>query len=573
VLERLHVIAAVVLMGAVIYLDSAVRADSERAKSSLSAETGETLPPLEFNLFDSYGREVRWSDYRGAPVLIMSGACWCGGCQSDAEPLRVFAEKYRERGLQVIRSVSYDNELPAWEFQKHYRLPFVQLMDPNREFERRYNKDGWTFLMLADGQGKVVYWRNSPLQDAWSVIGERLETMLPEHSAIETVNLDGISYMPATVKRSGETEKLRRCDRFPSLACAEDGHVYVTFTTNRNGTQDVYLRVFNGQQWLLDGPVAATEADEFDGTVIVDRRNRPWISWTSNAGGPQYNSFVFCLSESSSQSKITHSEDDAMHARMAADAQGRIWATYYKWQKMKGISRDKEVYARYLERNRWSKEIHVSPEDVPAHEDHTDPAIAALGDSVVIGWSWDFHRPNKGYSEVCNQPSIFLRKIGPGSKLGFFRAISGNNIDTRPTIAPGPEGRVWCAWESVQNGSRGRKMVSTSIEDLNHDQQPGVGKNATGLQKNICTPSLAVSSQGKAALVWSESDAKGRWTLKQAIWDHTKSSWDTPRTLVSQGNPRFPSAAYTKDGVLWVAYCVDKDDRREVAVLKVEKNN
>ena len=54
--------------------------------------------------------------------------------------------------------------------------------------------------------------------------------------------------MPATVKRSGETTKLRQIDRFPSLACAEDGRVYVAFTTNRGGTQDVYLRVFDGQE-------------------------------------------------------------------------------------------------------------------------------------------------------------------------------------------------------------------------------------------------------------------------------------------------------------------------------------
>ena len=70
--------------------------------------------------------------------------------------------------------------------------------------------------------------------------------------------------------------------------------MYVAYTTNRDGTQDVYLRVFDGQKWLPDRPIAATEADEFDGTVIVDQENRPWVSWTSNAGGPQYNIFVTC---------------------------------------------------------------------------------------------------------------------------------------------------------------------------------------------------------------------------------------------------------------------------------------
>ncbi len=112
-----------------------------------------------------------------------------------------------------------------------------------------------------------------------------LEATLPERSPIRTIEREGVSYMPATLKRSGETKKLRHFDRFPSLACAEDGRVYVAFTTNRSGTQDVYLRTFDGHKWLPERPLAATEADEFDGTVIVDRENRPWVAWTSNAGG------------------------------------------------------------------------------------------------------------------------------------------------------------------------------------------------------------------------------------------------------------------------------------------------
>ena len=93
--------------------------------------------------------------------------------------LRQVEEKYRARGLQVIRSVSYDNELPAWEFQKHYRLPYVQLLDPIREFERRYNNDGWPFIMLADSEGKVIFRKNMV---ELAGVDRLLEAMLPEQS-------------------------------------------------------------------------------------------------------------------------------------------------------------------------------------------------------------------------------------------------------------------------------------------------------------------------------------------------------------------------------------------------------
>ena len=170
-----------------------------------------------------------------------------------------------------------------------------------------------------------------------------------------------------------------------------------------------------------------------------------------------------------------------------------------------------------------------------------------------------------------DSPSIFLRTVEPGPKLERARAVSGPNVDSRPTIAVGPDGRVFCAWESVvmdRNIGGSWKMIAASVEDLQHEEQPGVGINVTGLQKDICTPCLAASPKGNVTLVWAEPAPTGQWTLKQAQWNSKKNVWTSPKTLVAKGNPRFPSAAYAKDGQLWIAYCVDKGNRREVAVLK-----
>jgi peroxiredoxin len=578
-LRRLQPILTVILLGTAAHwgpAQSGAQSSAQRNTGATNANEGmwsaaySQVVPLEFALMDAYGREVRAGDYRGVPVLICTGACWCGGCQSEAEPLRLLAEKYRGRGLQVIRSVSYDGNLPAWEFQKHYRLPFVQLLDPTRQFESRYNRNGWPFVMLADSEGRVVFRQN---RTDWQALTRLIESLLPGRSPVETVEREGISYMPATVKRSGETRKLRAIDRFPSVACAEDGRVYVAFTTNRGGTQDVFLRVFDGKKWLPDRPVAATDADEFDGTVVVDRENHPWVSWTSNAGGSSYNIYVTCAAESSAKktpTQLTHCDpqDGAMHARMAVDAEGRIWAAYYRWERIHGVSRDKEVYTRYREQDRWSEEIHVNPEDILVFDDHTDPAIIPLGKGVLISWSWDFHRvpENRNYSQVPKEPTIFLRQVEPGPRFERARAVSGTNIDSRPTIAMDSEGRVLCAWESTV-GYR-QKTISTRVEDLQHEEQPETGVSATGVSMDICTPCLAASPQGNVSLVWAEPAPTGQWTLRQARWNGKRNVWTSPKTLVFKGEPRFPSAAYAKNGTLWIAYCADKGNRREVVVLK-----
>jgi len=78
-----------------------------------------------------------------------------------------------------------------------------------------------------------------------------------------------------------------------------------------------------------------------------------------------------------------------------------------------------------------------------------------------------------------------------------------------------------------------------------------------------------MSPRGDASLVWAEADWQGQWALKQAAWNGRQNAWTNPRTLVAQGNPRYPSATYAKDGTLWVAYCVEKEDRREIEVLVV----
>ena len=549
---------------------TAAQPEQERPALKSVEETDKLL--LEFALRDHFGREVRSSDYRGAPVLIMAGACWCGGCQQDAEPLRAVAEQYGPRGLGVIRSVSGDNELASLEFQRHYRLPFVQLLDPSREFEKRYNRNGWTFLMLADAEGHVVYRLNGPREADWQALRERLDKMLPENGEGQRLSRDGVSYLPATLERSGETDRLIQRDRFPSLACDSDGRLYLVFTTNRNGNSDVFLRVYDGEQWQADRPVAATEADEFDGAVTVDKGNRVWVSWTSNADGAKYNIFVAASADVSKpleHKRITNSEDDAMHARLAASADGRIWVVYYKWHKMGGRSRDKEVYVRCFDGADWSSEAQVSPADVPIYEDHTDPFVAANGDAAVIGWSWDYHRP-QGYTKVPREPSIFCREVGADSKLGPVRAVSGANIDTMPAVAVCSDGRLWCAWESVtwdRVAGANRKMICAASLDKEQEDRPRPGKNVSGLQRNVCTPSLAVSPSGVVTLVWAQADVAGRWTLNRAEYESADERWSRPVKVLSEGGPRFPTACYAPNGDLWIACSVASEEGRSIAVV------
>jgi len=534
------------------------------------AENPNSSNKLSFRLPDIYGRIVDSQDYANVPVLIMSGSCWCGGCQQDAEPLREIASEYAPKGLQTIRTVAGDNELSALDFQRHYRLGFVQLLDTNRSFEKRYNDNGWTFLMLADCEGKIVYKVNSPHEEDWKQLRSILNKVVSSPMSIKTIIQDGLEYMPATLQRTKEPENHRICDRFPSVACTSDGKVYVVFTTDRNSSSDVFIRVFDGSKWSEDMPIAATDADEYDGTVLIDKQGRAWVSWTSNADGKNYNIFIVSFTNPSqprTTAQLTHHDDDAMHARMACDEKGRIWVTYYKWHKMGKYSRDREVYLQRFEDSKWSDEVQVSPTDVPEYEDHTEPAIAIYGDGAVVCWSWDFHQP-KGYTQEVREPTIFMRTIDNNLKLGRPLAVSGKNIDVTPALVVSHNRQIWAAWDSL--GPNQRKRLCVGNPHIERDNPTDKIQSLNKPVVNVCSPCFAVGPTGHLTLLWSETENGSQWVLKRADLD-TNNHWSIPTTIDLQDNPRFCSGTYNPQGQLWIAYSGQTKQGREIVVKNLGK--
>ena len=522
---------------------------------------------IRFTLPDTYGRIVKSDDYLGTPTLYIFGACWCGGCQGDMEPFRKFINQHKAIGLQGVRVVVLDNELASLDFQKHYRLNCVQLLDTNRKFEKSHNPAGWTFLVLANSEGNVIYQTNNPKEDDYKSIYNLLKSNA-KPTKIELTSRNGIYYMPATIVRNNKPEKVYRCERFGSIACAPNGKNYLVFTASDKNSCDILMRQYDGNQWSEDIPVANSDADEYDGSVLVDNTGKVWICWTSNAREKQYNVFITSLNNSGKVQppyQLTHSDDDAMGPRMTCDNQGNLWVTYYRWQKRNGSSRDKEVYVRKLSHNKWSDEIQVSPTDVPWYEDHTEPAITPYKDGVMVAWNWDFHSPIERYSKYANSPTIFMRPVNAQMELGKAVSISSKNIDVTPTLIASGE-QILCAWDSATR----MKNLSYATVNPNQDANP---KNIFQQEtvSNVCTPCLTDSMDGTISLIWSETKNGSKWWLKHMSYQPNSQQWSTPTVILKDGNPRFPSAAYDSKGQLWIACSVETENGRKITVKTISK--
>ncbi len=468
--------------------------------------------------------------------------------------------------------ISGDNELSALDFQKHYRMPIIHLMDSNRVFERKHNRNGWPFLMLVDPNGQIIYTCNN-LIDRDKELTQLLQTLEKNSFPAKTRTADGISYMTSTLQRSGEDKKLLQNDRFASIAAGSDGKIYAVFTSIKNENSDIVMKIFDGTQSYKDVSIAATDADEYDGTVLVDNKNQVWVCWTSNAIDNKYQIHLTTLKDiedSKTSLVISKSEEDSMHGRMTMDDSGTLWITYYKWHKMGQISRDKEVYLRKYSNDTLSEEIRISPTDVPAYEDHTDPFVSILNQQVYVTWSWDFHRP-KGYPQDAQEPTIFARTIHHDLKLGNPFHLSGRHIDSAPMLSKPYQNSLWCAWDSLGRSQSSRSYVKTlHICELNssgkNNKEIPIAENLV----NICTPCFAFHGDQQGVLTWSQTQNGKDWSFWKAEYDSENHSWSKPALVLSERNPRFGSCVYDAQGQLWIAYSVKTDKGREVTVKRLD---
>jgi hypothetical protein len=461
--------------------------------------------------------------------------------------------------------ISGDHERTALDFQKHYRQSSVYLMDTDVSLQAAHSRGGWPFLMLVDPNGTIVRKVNN-MVDGDPEILKALQRMKAAPDAAPIRIVDGVHYSSETLRRSGELDKPRVREHSSHLAATPDGRVFLVFTSWRGQSSDVWWRVWDGKSWSEDRAVAASDADEYDGTVVTAPDNQVWFCWTSNAGGDKYNIFATSLdrlTKSKRPIQVTQSDDDAMGGRLVMDATGTLWITYYKWQKnAQGISRDKEVFVRTLRNEALSQETQVSPTDVPDYEDHTDPALVLVGDRALVSWSWDYHRP-KGYTQEPESPTIFLRAVDADLKLGKPFHASGRSIDMVPVLAV-QDKAAWCAWDSLilAGDSASKSLQVRRVKDTGCDAE--TISLATGLE-HICSPCFALSPQGRMALVWCQKKRGGSWELRRSDCDD-QGQWSISQALVTTGNPRYGSATFDTQGHLWLSYTADTENGRQIKV-------
>jgi peroxiredoxin len=124
------------------------------------------------------GQPIRLADLRGKAVWINFFASWCPPCQSETPVLRDIADRYRDRGLEVI-GVSVQESTPdnVRAYAQKYQLDYTIGADSRGSIYNAYRLRGIPTSFFIGPEGAIHAIVNGPLSEAGAE--RQVQALLP----------------------------------------------------------------------------------------------------------------------------------------------------------------------------------------------------------------------------------------------------------------------------------------------------------------------------------------------------------------------------------------------------------
>lgn len=117
----------------------------------------------------------------GNPMIISFFATWCKPCNRELDAIsEVYEEWQEETGVKLV-AISIDqaqNINKVKPLVDQHEWPFeTVLLDPNGEFKRQLGIQMIPYVLIVDGQGKIVYKHNGYTDGAEEELIEKIRSM------------------------------------------------------------------------------------------------------------------------------------------------------------------------------------------------------------------------------------------------------------------------------------------------------------------------------------------------------------------------------------------------------------
>ncbi len=123
------------------------------ASVAQAAAVGETAP--NFRL-PTAGAETTLAEFKGRVVYLDFWASWCGPCKQSFPWMNSLADRYRDKGLEIIAVNVDTSRPPAERFLKSLPARFTVAFDASGNTAKQYAVTAMPMSYLIDVDGKVL---------------------------------------------------------------------------------------------------------------------------------------------------------------------------------------------------------------------------------------------------------------------------------------------------------------------------------------------------------------------------------------------------------------------------------
>jgi len=252
-------------------------------------------------------------------------------------------------------------------------------------------------------------------------------------------------------------------DISPSIMQANDGKIWVVWSTNRTGNYEIYCKNSsdNGATWSQEQNLTANPKEDECSSIMQTADGTVWLAWSANRTG---NFDIYC--KNSSDNGATWSTDKFLNypttndqdPSIAQDVYGNIWFVWVR--NVIGTETSNIWYKKYdAASNTWGGTTQVTTDSGDIFNLH--PSVMSANDGKIwVVWDSD---------KVGGQADIYYQTRSPPlfSATQIIRLTSNTEDDIMPSIMHAADGTLWTIWATVRVNNWDIRYMTTKIPQLN----------------------------------------------------------------------------------------------------------
>ena len=311
---------------------------------------------------------------------------WSPENQLTTDPLQDFGPAIMQAGDGTVWVVWSSNRMGYVNYELFYKTSSDYGL--NWSLDTRLTEDPFG-NESDDGSPSIMQANNGTIWVVWSSFRTGDYELF-----YKTSSNNGASW-------SGETRLTNdnSWDTSPSIMQAGNGLIWVVWTSDRNGNDDLFYKTYNGASWSTDILLTKDSYPDQFPSIMQAGNGIIWVVWSSHKTGDYelfyktFNGIVW-----SSPHQLTYNSDFDTMPSIAEARDGKIWVV---WQ-----SGDiAELYYKTYNGSAWSSDMQLTVN--PASD--IDPSIAQIDDKKIwVVWTAnrdkDFDIYYKTSSEIASIP-------------------------------------------------------------------------------------------------------------------------------------------------------------------------